>query len=189
MTGITISPSQHAFATSRLGDKAEIQLEDYRRTRGTFDAIVSIEMVEAVGEQYWPKYFQTIGDRLARTGRAVIQAIVVRDDIFDGYRTRSDFIRHYVFPGGMLPSHAHAVAGRSRACGPEAAGRPSIWPGLCARTLRAWSERMREQESEIRKLGHDEKFLRNWQFYFSGSARPPSPLKEQDVLQLEFAHS
>jgi cyclopropane-fatty-acyl-phospholipid synthase len=186
VTGITISPSQHAFATSRLGDKAEIQLQDYRHTRGTFDAIVSIEMVEAVGEQYWPKYFQTIGDRLARTGRAVIQAIVVKDDIFDGYRTRSDFIRHYVFPGGMLPSLTRL---REEA---ERAGLKLLdvhrFGQDYARTLRAWSERMREQESEIHKLGHDEKFLRNWQFYF-GICAAAFAVERTDVLQLEFAHS
>jgi cyclopropane-fatty-acyl-phospholipid synthase len=186
VTGLTISPSQHAFATSRLGNKAEIRLEDYRRSRGTFDAVVSIEMVEAVGEKYWPKYFQTVADRLARTGRAMIQAIVVRDDIFEGYRTRSDFIRHYVFPGGMLPSLARLKDEAERA-GLKMLDVHRFGQDY-ARTLREWSARMGEHEGEIRKLGHDEKFLRNWQFYF-GICAAAFAVGRTDVLQLEFAHS
>ena len=104
VTGLTISPSQHKFATARLGASADIRLEDYRKSKGVFDNIVSIEMFEAVGEYYWPQYFATVAERLKQGGRAVIQTITIRDDLFTGYRTRSDFVRHYVFPGGMLPS-------------------------------------------------------------------------------------
>ena len=104
VTGLTISPAQHRFATERLGANAEIRLEDHRRCRGQFDNIVSIEMFEAVGEHYWPQYFATVAERLKQGGRAVIQTITIRDELFSGYRSRSDFIRHYVFPGGMLPS-------------------------------------------------------------------------------------
>src|SRR5580698_8568359 len=104
VTGLTISPSQHKFATERLKGAADIRLQDYRRCKGQFDNIVSIEMFEAVGEHYWPQYFATVAERLKRGGRAVIQTITIRDDLFHGYRSRSDFIRHYVFPGGMLPS-------------------------------------------------------------------------------------
>jgi cyclopropane-fatty-acyl-phospholipid synthase len=184
VTGLTISPSQHAFASARLGSNADIKLEDYRRVRGTFDAVVSIEMVEAVGEQYWPRYFQTITERVSRSGRAIIQAIVVRDELFAGYRTRSDFIRHYVFPGGMLPSLA-----RMREEG-ERAGLRLVdthrFGQDYARTLREWSARMQARESEIRKLGHDEKFLRNWQFYL-GICAAAFAVGRTDVMQLEFA--
>ena len=106
VTGLTISPAQHKFATERLKGAADIKLEDYRRCKGQFDNIVSIEMFEAVGEHYWPQYFATVAERLKRGGRAIIQTITIKDELFAGYRTRSDFIRHYVFPGGMLPSLA-----------------------------------------------------------------------------------
>src|SRR6202012_1196927 len=86
-------------ATQRLeGRNADIRLEDYRKIKGTFDNIVSIEMFEAVGEHYWPGYFAAVAERLKRGGRAIIQTITIRDELFDGYRTRSDFVRHYVFP-------------------------------------------------------------------------------------------
>ena len=97
VTGITVSPAQHRFASERLGARADVRLEDYRATKGCFDAIVSIEMLEAVGERYWPQYFQVLSERLKRGGRAVLQVITIRDDLFMAYRTRSDFIRQYVF--------------------------------------------------------------------------------------------
>ncbi len=104
LTAITISPRQHHYATQRLKNEADIQLKDYRDIKGKFDSIVSIEMIEAVGEQYWPRYFKTIKDCLADHGKAAIQAIVVEDSYFPIYRSRSDFIRQHVFPGGMLLS-------------------------------------------------------------------------------------
>ncbi|MEI4563223.1 SAM-dependent methyltransferase, partial [Klebsiella pneumoniae] len=90
-----------AYAQARLGSAADIRLQDYRDTTGSFDAIVSIEMFEAVGERYWPVYFAQLRERLKRGGKAVIQTITIRDELFSAYRTRSDFVRHYVFPGGM----------------------------------------------------------------------------------------
>src|SRR3984957_4172131 len=102
VTGLTISPAQHKFATERLKRSADIKLEDYLRCKGQFDNIVPIEMWEAVGEHYWPEYFATVAERLKRGGRAIIQTITIKDELFDCYRTRSDFVRHYVFPGGML---------------------------------------------------------------------------------------
>ena len=77
---------------------------DYRDASGKYDAVASIEMFEAVGEKYWPEYFRMVKDRLKQGGKAVIQTITIQDALFDGYRTRSDFIRQYTFPGGMLPS-------------------------------------------------------------------------------------
>jgi cyclopropane-fatty-acyl-phospholipid synthase len=186
VTGLTISPAQHGFATARLGSKAEIRLEDYRRSSGVFDAIVSIEMVEAVGERYWPAYFATLADRLKRGGRAVIQAIVVRDELFAGYRTRSDFIRHYVFPGGMLPSLARLREEADRAG--LALQQTFSFGQDYAKTLREWSTRMGAREAEIRALGHDEKFLRNWQFYF-GICAAAFAVARTDVMQIEFART
>ena len=147
VTGLTISPSQHKFATQRLSGRADIRLEDYRKSKGTFDHIVSIEMFEAVGEHYWPQYFATIAERLKQGGRAVVQTITIRDDLFEGYRSRSDFIRHYVFPGGMLPSLARFREEAERA-GLKFAEAFSFGKDY-ARTLRDWSNRMQEKSTEI----------------------------------------
>jgi cyclopropane-fatty-acyl-phospholipid synthase len=186
VTGITISPSQHAFATSRLGPKADIRLEDYRKTKGLYDMIVSIEMVEAVGERYWPRYFNTLAARLKREGRAVIQSITIRDDLFLAYRKRSDFIRHYVFPGGMLPSVVQLKA-EARRAGLKVVDTFSFGQDY-ARTLRTWASRQLAAEKSIRALGHDDKFLRNWQFYL-GICAAAFAVGRTDVVQLELAHA
>ena len=186
VTGLTISPSQYSFATKRLGSHAEIRLEDYRKVKGTFDSIVSIEMFEAVGERYWPVYFNTVAERLARGGRAMIQAIVVRDELFAGYRTRSDFIRHYVFPGGMLPSLARFREEAERA-GLKLLETFSFGEDY-AKTLREWSARMRAREADVLALGHDEKFMRNWQFYF-GICAAAFAVKRTDVVQVELVRA
>ena len=119
--------------------------------KGMFDKIVSIEMFEAVGEHYWPQYFATVAERLKRGGRAVIQTITIRDDLFAGYRTRSDFIRHYVFPGGMLPSLARFREEAERA-GLKFAGAFSFGKDY-ARTLREWSARMQDEEQRDHGAG------------------------------------
>lgn len=186
ITGITISPAQHAFATQRLAGRADLRLEDYRRTQGTFDAIVSIEMFEAVGERYWPRYFQVLSERLKRGGRAVLQIITIRDDLFAGYRTRSDFIRQYVFPGGMLPSLSQVSRHADRA-GLKVAGVHGFGQDY-ARTLRSWSNRFQSAEDKIRALGHGEQFLRNWQFYF-GICAAAFSVNRTDVVQVELVHA
>lgn len=186
VTGLTISPSQHKFATERLGGKADIRLQDYRDSKGLFDMIVSIEMIEAVGERYWPRYFNTVSERLRRGGRAVIQSIVVRDEIFSGYRTRSDFIRHYVFPGGMLPSVAR-IKGEAERAGLRLRETFSFGPDY-ARTLREWSERMMARKGEIEAMGYDQRFMRNWQFYL-GICAAAFAVGRTDVVQLELAHA
>jgi cyclopropane-fatty-acyl-phospholipid synthase len=187
VTGLTISPAQHRYASARLaGRSAEVRLEDYRKVHGTFDSIVSIEMFEAVGEHYWPAYFATVAERLKRGGRAVIQTITVRDDLFDGYRTRSDFIRHYVFPGGMLPSLARFAEEAERA-GLKVADTFSFGHDY-ARTLRQWSAKMRERKGDILALGHDQKFFRNWQFYL-GMCAAAFAVDRTDVVQVELAHA
>lgn len=186
LTGVTISPAQHAFATNRLAGKADIRLQDYRDIKGVFDAIVSIEMFEAVGERYWPGYFQTVASRLKRGGRALIQTITVQDDIFAGYRTRSDFIRQYVFPGGMLPSIARFQEEASRA-GLKVLDTFSFGQHY-AETLRKWSERQRAAEPQLRALGHNDPFLRNWQFYL-GMCAAAFAVGRTDVYQVELVHA
>ena len=129
VTGLTISPAQYAFARQRvfdagLGEKVEIKLQDYRDERGVYDRIASIEMFEAVGEAYWPRFFGQMRDRLVGDGVAGLQVITIRDSLFDSYKRELDFIRKYVFPGGMLPSpsklttlgtgHGFKLAARTR---------------------------------------------------------------------------
>jgi cyclopropane-fatty-acyl-phospholipid synthase len=186
VTGLTISPAQYAFAARRLGSRADIRLQDYRKVQGTFDSVVSIEMFEAVGEHYWPRYFHTIAANLVRGGRALVQSIVIRDEIFAAYRTRSDFVRHYVFPGGMLPSLSRFREEAERA-GLKLLGSFAFGQDY-ARTLREWSTRMRAREEEILALGRDRSFLRNWQFFFGLSAAAFA-VGRTNVIQAEFVRA
>lgn len=186
VTGLTISPAQHKFATDRLKGNAEIRLEDYRRSKGQFDNIVSIEMFEAVGEHYWPAYFATVAERLRRGGRAIIQTITIQDELFAGYRTRSDFVRHYVFPGGMLPSLARFRQEAERA-GLKFVGAFGFGKDY-ARTLREWLVRMQASEGAIKALGHDQQFLRNWEFYL-GICAATFEVARTDVVQVELVNA
>lgn len=191
ITSLTISPSQHKYATERLAGnssqgKAEIRLQDYRDVKGSFDAIVSIEMFEAVGEQYWPIYFKTIAERLKRGGKAVIQTITMRDDCFDEYRKRSDFIRHYVFPGGMLPS-LQRFREEAALAGLKCMDAFSFGQDY-ARTLREWLVRLEERSEEILKLGYSEAFLRNWRFYL-GVCAAAFAAERTNVVQVELMHA
>jgi cyclopropane-fatty-acyl-phospholipid synthase len=186
LTGLTISPAQYQLARERLKGAADILLEDYRKARGLFDMIVSIEMFEAVGEQYWPQYFRTVAERLKRGGRAVIQTITIRDELFASYRLRSDFIRHYVFPGGMLPSLQRFREDAERA-GLKVVDAFSFGKDY-AKTLREWSLRMRARSQEIMALGHDERFLRNWQYYL-GICAAAFNAERTDVVQVELVNA
>jgi len=170
VTGITISQAQYDFARKRLfeqglAEKADIQLIDYRDVRGQFDAVASIEMFEAVGEEYWPSYFGKIREVLTPGGRAGLQIITIRDELFADYRGRTDFIQRYIFPGGMLPSEARLKEETERA-GLE-------WSDLkrfgqnYADTLAEWARRFEAAWSDIRKDGFDERFRRLWRFYLS----------------------
>lgn len=187
VTGLTISPSQHKFASERLKNTAsEIRLEDYRRCKGQFDNIVSIEMFEAVGEHYWPAYFSTVKERLKRGGRAIIQTITIKDELFPGYRTRSDFVRHYVFPGGMLPS-LQRFREEAEKAGLKFAGAFGFGKDY-ARTLREWLVAMQAKEPQIKALGHDQQFLRNWEFYL-GICAATFEVARTDVVQVELVNA
>lgn len=187
VTGLTISPSQHKFASERLKNTAsDIRLEDYRRCKGQFDNIVSIEMFEAVGEHYWPAYFATVKERLKRGGRAVIQTITIKDELFAGYRTRSDFVRHYVFPGGMLPS-LQRFREEAEKAGLKFAGAFGFGKDY-ARTLREWLVAMQAKEPQIKALGHDQQFLRNWEFYL-GICAATFEVARTDVVQVELVNA
>lgn len=170
VTGITISREQYEFARKRifdqgLAEKADIRLVDYRDVEGRFDRVASIEMFEAVGEKYWPAYFDKIRQVLAPGGRAGLQIITIRDELFEGYRRRPDFIQKHIFPGGMLPSEARLKTETDRA-GLSWAG-ISRFPQHYADTLAEWAKRFEAAWDDIRKLGFDERFRRLWRFYLA----------------------
>jgi len=186
VTGITISPSQKGYADARLDGRADILLQDYRQTTGTYDSIVSIEMIEAVGEKYWPTYFATLKSRLSQTGTAVIQAITVPDTEFDRYRRHSDYIRHYTFPGGMLLSNA-VIADQAKRAGLQVTASHAFGRDY-ARTCSMWNERLTEKEARIKKLGYDDAFLRNWHFYL-GICAASFTMDQTDVVQVDLKHA
>lgn len=186
VTAVTVSPSQHAFATARTAGQADIRLQDYRDVRGRFDAIVSIEMIEAVGERYWPTYFAKLKRRLADGGRAAIQAIIVEDDHFPDYRRRSDFIRHYTFPGGMLLSPGR-IEEEARRAGLQAENLFRFGHDY-ARTLYEWQRRFEDALPQIRAMGYSEGFIRSWRFYLNVCSAAFS-VDRTDVVHVELRHA
>ncbi len=170
VTSITLSEEQLKEARVRaaaagLADQVKFELVDYRDVTGQFDRIVSIEMFEAVGEQYWDGYFKAVHDRLKPGGRAALQVITIDDASFDDYRKAVDFIQRYIFPGGMLPSPTAWEASVQRA-GLKTASRDFHGRDY-ARTLKIWDQRVHAVESEIRQQGFDERFLRMWHYYLA----------------------
>lgn len=170
VTGITVSAAQLEYARERiaragLGDRVTLQLCDYRDLGGQFDHVVSIEMFEAVGERYWPGYFAMIRDRLRPGGRALVQSITIAESKFDRYRSGTDFIQQYIFPGGMLPSKTVFA---------EVAARQGLKVqdmhafGLdYAATLARWHQTFNHAAAEVVALGFDERFMRTWRFYLA----------------------
>ena len=164
--GITLSAEQKAYADQRLGagDHWQVTLTDYRDVAGQFDAIASAEMVEAVGQEYWPAYLQSIARNLKSGGRAAIQLISIADDIFEQYSTGVDFIQRYIFPGGMLLSESRF---RHIAEANGLAWHDQQDFGLhYAETLKRWRVRF-DEAVDKRQLpaGFDEKFVRLWRYY------------------------
>jgi cyclopropane-fatty-acyl-phospholipid synthase len=166
--GITLSKEQLKFARERLrrqnlDDRGHLELEDYRDTTGEFDHIASIEMIEAVGEDHWPHYFKAVHDRLKPGGTAAIQAITIRDEDFDAYRSGPDFIQRYIFPGGMLMTKtAMREQGTMAGLVLEAVENFRL---SYAKTLRLWRDRFLERWPMIAALGYDEAFRRKWVYY------------------------
>jgi len=170
VTAITVSREQHAYAERRiheagLAERVKVVLRDYRDMEGRFDRIASIEMLEAVGEKYWPVYFRRLHDNLTEGGVAALQVITIGERFYDAYRRGTDFIQRYIFPGGMLPSPSVLRAEVERA--------GLLWQqddgfGLdYARTLELWRERFRTEWPAIHGLGYDERFRRMWEYYLS----------------------
>ncbi|EUC15254.1 SAM-dependent methyltransferase [Paraburkholderia hospita] len=168
--GVTISPAQYEWARERvaqagLRDLVTIELRDYRDLRGIYDAAVSVEMFEAVGERYWPTFFTVLGRMLKPGAHALVQSITMDDSRFAEYRSSSDFIREYIFPGGMLPG-AERFRAAARRAGMACVESQSF--GLdYARTLRCWHARFEENLDAVRALGFDDLFIRTWRLYFA----------------------
>jgi cyclopropane-fatty-acyl-phospholipid synthase len=170
VTGITLSPAQHAYARARLaraglGDRADLRLEDYRDGTGMFERIVSIEMFEAVGLQHWHTYFTRLRERLATGGTAVLQIISIADAKFESYRAHPDFIQRHVFPGGMLPSPS-ALRRHIAAAGLTLTHAETFGASYAA-TLAEWRQRFHRSWPALADLGFDERFRRKWDYYLA----------------------
>ncbi|RQP22344.1 SAM-dependent methyltransferase [Piscinibacter terrae] len=169
VTGVTLSREQLEWGQQRLaaaGLAGELRFQDYRDIDdGPYDAIASIEMFEAVGREYWRSYFQTLHDQLKPGGRACVQSIVIRDDLFERYVKSTDFIQQYIFPGGLLPSPGEFRKAAS------AAGLAVVneldFGGDYAETLRRWRERFLAEDARVRRIGFDTRFMRIWEFYLA----------------------
>ncbi len=168
--GTTLSREQLKYALERmdkqgLGNRATLVFEDYRDTEGQYDHVCSIEMIEAVGEENWPTYFQTVHDRLKPDGTAAIQAITIDEEAFKSYRENPDFIQRFIFPGGMLLTK-QAMREQAERVG-MAIEKIENFGKSYAETLRQWRDRFLEYWPTIAPLGYDEAFKRKWLYYLS----------------------
>jgi cyclopropane-fatty-acyl-phospholipid synthase len=171
VTGVTLSTEQLDFASQRMarlgtGRWADLRLQDYRDIPDApFDAICSIEMIEAVGREYWPTYFQAVSRLLKPGGRACIQSIVIDDALFERYIASTDFIQQYIFPGGCLPCPREFKA-QAAAAGLVVVDELAFGADY-AETLRRWREKFLAEKSRVLQLGFDERFMRIWEFYLA----------------------
>jgi cyclopropane-fatty-acyl-phospholipid synthase len=188
VTAITISEEQFKFAKERmfregLNEKADIRLVDYRDVAGRFDRVASIEMFEAVGERYWPTYFDKVRESLKPGGQAGLQIITIREEYFEHYKRTPDFIQKYIFPGGMLPSEERLKAVTDKA---GLSWGPISRFGVCyADTLAEWGRRFEAAWDEITGLGFDERFRKLWKFYLS-YCEAGFRTERTDVVQLSL---
>ena len=169
VTGVTISQQQFAYACRRisqagLSNLVTLEMTDYRDLTGQYDKLVSIEMIEAVGREYLPHYFQQCSRLLKPDGMMAFQAITIPDHRYDRYCRSVDFIQHYVFPGGFLPS-VSAMADCWRKVTDFRLYHLEDFGSHYARTLQHWRERFSEHSEPIRQLGMDDYFMRLWEFY------------------------
>jgi cyclopropane-fatty-acyl-phospholipid synthase len=173
ITGLTISKEQYCYAVERieragLSDMVAIKLQDYRDETGIYDGIASIEMFEAVGEKYWPVYFETLRNRLKPGKTATLQIITLQENRFKVYREGVDFIQKYIFPGGMIPSRSALHAEVERA-GLTLANSIEFGESY-SQTLRRWHQKFNEKWDQIARLGFDDRFRRMWNFYLTSCA-------------------
>ena len=191
VSGITISPAQLDYAQKRifeagLAERVTLELRDYRAQEGQFDHVASIEMFEAVGEKYWPVYFDTLRNRLKPGGTANLQIITIADNLFENYRRNVDFVQKHIFPGGMLPSRA-ALRSQTERAGLNW-GDSIEFGDSYSETLRRWSVVFNERWDDIAPLGFDERFRRLWNFYLASCAAC-FLAKTTDVTQLRLVRA
>jgi cyclopropane-fatty-acyl-phospholipid synthase len=171
LSGVTLSTEQLAFAQQRMqrlgvADKVDLRLQDYRDIRDApFDAICSIEMLEAVGQEFWPTYFQTVARLLKPGGRACIQSIVIADSLFERYLRNTDFIQQYIFPGGCLPSPS-ALRQQAQAAGLEVVNELAFGHDY-AETLKRWRDSFLAPRADVLAGGFDQRFMHIWEFYLA----------------------
>jgi len=174
VTGITLSPAQAAYARDRLAagglsDRTEVRLVDYRDVRGHFDAIVSVEMLEAVGHRYLPRFFAACDRLLAPGGRVALQSITIPDQLYGRYRRGTDWIRKHIFPGGHLPSLGALQAAMARSSSLVVRRVDDIAPHYAA-TLERWRDRFLACRRQVGELGFGDRFVRMWDFYLASCA-------------------
>ena len=170
VTAATISRKQYEYAREKvanagLENRVSIVCEDYRALQGSYDKLVSVEMIEAVGHQYFDAYFRACAQRLKPEGLMLLQAIVIPDQRYDRYRRSADFIQRYIFPGGCLPSLGAICGSVGRATDFRLVHLEDLTPHY-AHTLAAWRQRLQGNLERARALGLSEEFLRTWDFYF-----------------------
>lgn len=170
VTGVTISKEQFEFARNRISreklqDRVTILLEDYRRIKGKFDKVISIEMIEAVGHKYFPVYFSKINNLLNKDGVLGLQAIIIPDSRYDEYRRGVDWIQKHIFPGGLLPSIGviNKTIGRVSDLYLQHLREFGLSYG---KTLNRWYQNLYENLDQVKQLGFDETFIRKWEYYF-----------------------
>ncbi|MEV7400684.1 class I SAM-dependent methyltransferase [Streptomyces sp. NPDC091267] len=173
VVSVTLSREQRDLARARIReagyeDRVDVRLCDYRQVDGEFDAVVSVEMIEAVGAEFWPVYFRTLEQRLAPGGRIALQAITMPDDRMRASRATFTWIHKYIFPGGLLPS-VEAIEQVTTAHTALRVDRCDDFGTHYAETLRLWRERFAERTAEVDALGFDETFRRMWTFYLAYS--------------------
>ena len=184
--GITLSKAQHDYAQERLDKTANIVMEDYRHQNGRFDHIVSIEMFEAVGERYWKTYFDKIKQLLNQNGKALIQTITMNEADYPTYRRSGDFIRSYIFPGGMLPSLSSFKASVHQA-GLKTEDIFCFGQDY-AKTLKLWLDQFEHVQAEVKQLGFDDQFIRLWRFYLAACIAA-FKTEHTNVMQIELSHA
>jgi cyclopropane-fatty-acyl-phospholipid synthase len=190
LVGVTLSREQLVWGQKRLADaglSSELRLQDYRDIHdGPFDAVVSIEMFEAVGREYWPSYFNTIKAQLKTGGKACIQSITIRDDLFEKYIKSTDFIQQYIFPGGLLPSPSAFRAAVAQA-GLKVINELDFGFDY-AETLKRWRQRFLSADGSVRQLGFDTRFVRIWEFYL-GYCEAAFSTRNTSVMQFTLQHA
>ena len=170
LTGLTISKEQFDFAQKRmfeqgLNEKVTLKFQDYRDETGLYDQVASIEMFEAVGEEFWPVYFRKVSDCLRQGGKAGLQVITIQDRFFETYRKEMDFIRRYIFPGGMLPC-PRIMTDMGNSNGLKQIASLEFGHDY-ARTLRVWRDNFRSVWPDLTEMGFDERFRRMWEYYLA----------------------